>query len=284
MPDTESQYQWVLRDLGLSFARTFPLTRTEVSTLLCSISEGDNTAAAMVADIKVTASKGYCRRAGMIDSDQQLTHFGEEVVIHDPNMVRAETLWLIHYFLSAPHYSTPNFWGDLVAKKLAVGTVLNTEVIKARIAEFAIETTGTEPSDSTLDSAATSFLGTYSRKIGLHELGIFPQKLEKSGEVKEQSGQYFMSTPQPIPTAAFACILADYWQAKFPNTASIDEELLTQSELPRLLLLGTDGFNAKLAELADPQLGHVQRQRRFTPPQVLRRWTDPAPLWAALYA
>ena len=93
-----------------------------------------------------------------------------------------------------------------------------------------------------------------------------------------------MSTPQPIPPAAFACILADYWQANFPTTASIDEEQLTQSDLPRVLLLGIDGFNAKLAELADPQRGLVQRQRRFNPPQLLRRWTDPAALWEALYA
>ncbi|GAA4382181.1 DUF4007 family protein [Hymenobacter koreensis] len=273
-----------MSDLGLSFGRTFPLIRSEVSAVLHACSEGQDVADTMVVNIKIPAAKGYCRRAGLISSDWAPTQFGEQVLSHDPNLVRPETLWLLHYFLSAPHYSTPNFWGDLVVHKLVLGTILNMELTRNKIAEFSSKTVEKEQSFSTLDSAATSFLGTYSKKVSLYELGIFPERKDKSGEYKEQSGSYQMSTPLPIPAAAFACILADYWQANFSNTASIDEEQLTQSDLPKILLLGVDGFNAKLAELADPQRGLVQRQRRFNPPQLLRRWTDAAALWDSLYA
>ncbi|MBW3127298.1 DUF4007 family protein [Hymenobacter profundi] len=273
-----------MADLGLSFGRTFPLIRTEVSAVLHAFSAGEDMKSTMVANEKIPAAKGYCRRAGLIDNERQPTPFGEQVISHDPNLVRPETLWLIHYFLSAPHYATPNFWGDLVINKLSLGENINSDSIKKRIAEYAIAATGVNQSDSTVDSAAASFLGTYAKKTSLYELGIFPERTDKNGVVREQSGQYQMSTPQPIPPTAFVCILADHWQANFPNTASIDEEQLTQSDLPRLLLLGVDGFNAKLAELADPQRGLIQRQRRFNPPQLLRRWTDPSVLWNALYA
>ena len=279
----QKQYEWKLRDLGLSFGRTFPLIRTDIAIVLQAYADGVDVTDTMVANAKIPAAKGYCRRAGLINDEQAPTLFGEQVLLHDPNLVRFETLWLLHYFLAASHYSVPNFWSDLVVNTLSIGKTLNVETVKNRISEFAIEKIGVQPSVDTLDSAATSFLGTYAKKTALSELNIFPLKIDKSGDTKEQSGQYQMGSPQPIPQSAFACVLADYWQAHFP-TNSIDEELLTQGELARVLLLGTDGFNAKLAELADPQCGLVQRQRRFNPPQVLRRWTDPAALWADLYA
>lgn len=272
--------------LKTSFSESFRMSRSGLSQILGAFisSEKKHFSAPTEAYLRehttlghnqITSNLNYARGSGLIKRDGGITNFGYLVHDNDPTLSRIETQWLLHYFFSIDHELGPEFWGKTVANCFFIGNIINKKDIADFILAISRKAGEKQLAFGTYEAAATAILGSYSAGDGLVKLGLLegPEK-----------NQYIVRTPPPIPTNAFACILADYWQANFPNSASIDEEQLIQSELPKVLLLGVDGFNAKLAELSAPQLGLVQRQRRFDPPQILRRWTDIAPLWANLYA
>ncbi|KAA5548347.1 hypothetical protein [Adhaeribacter rhizoryzae] len=272
--------------LKTSFSESFRMSRSGLSQILSAFISSEKNKLSIPTETflkeyttlgqnQVIANLNYARGSGLIKRNGEITNFGYIVYDNDPSLSRIETQWLLHYFISVEHELGPEFWGKTIANRFLIGNALNKKEIAEFIFSASIEAGEKQLAFGTYEVAATSLLGSYSANDGLVKLGILegPEK-----------NSYMVRTPQTIPTNAFACILADYWQANFPSSASIDEEQLTKSNLPKLLLLGVDGFNAKLAELAAPQLGLVQRQRRFDPPQILRRWTDKEPLWTALYA
>lgn len=272
--------------LKTSFSESFRMSRSGLSQILNAFISAKKSYLSIPTDAylrenttlghnQITSNVNYARGSGLIKRDGEITDFGYLVYDNDPNLSRIETQWILHYFFSIGHELGPEFWGKTIVNCFLIGNTLNKKDIADFIHNTSIEAGDKQLALGTYEAAATALLGSYSAIDGLGKLGLLegPEK-----------NQYTVRTPQSIPTNAFACILADFWQANYPNSTSIDEERLTKSELPKLLLLGVDGFNAKLAELASPQLGLVQRQRRFDPPQIIRRWTDLAPLWSELYA
>ena len=57
----------------------------------------------------------YALGAGLLNSDYSLTPFGQSVVRPIHCSKSSDTLWLMHYFLSAPHGPGPSFWHELLA-------------------------------------------------------------------------------------------------------------------------------------------------------------------------
>ena len=269
--------------ISLSFNRKFPLSRNDASAVLRVVaSDGNLETDTILGEPKRQSMSQYCERAGLIDN-KELTDFGKAAVTEDPTLSRAETQWVIHYFLSTPWRYVPNFWSELVSKVLTVANTSSVVQVQEKINAYTNREVGTEFADDTTKAAATAFLGTYARQDALCALGLFPIRHEKGVE-KEQSGTYTMQVPNPIPYRAFACILADYWQFHYPDRPEIPLSALVEGDLPQLLLLSKAAFNGLLAELAAPDVALVRRQLFYTPYTITRLWDSPTTLWADLYA
>ncbi len=286
MVQTNQNESKLIIKLKTSFSETFRLSRSGLNQILNALVSANNKNNIKPTDKvlqenttlgpnQITSNVNYARGCGLIKRDGTITDFGKLVIENDLNLSLVETQWLLHYFISVEHGFGPKFWGSIVTTRFLLGNSLNKNEISESIKAESIGSEEKELASGTYEAAATAILGSYSAEDGLNKLGLL---------VGPEKNQYFVRMPQSIPTNVFACILADYWQAHFPTSASLDEEVLTRSELPKILLLGVDGFNAKLAELAAPHIGLIQRQRRFDPPQILRRWSDTASLWESLYA
>ena len=261
--------------LGLSFHRGFPFSRAGVMSVLKAFAAGkDIQEHTDLGSVQLEAMPRYCERAGLINSSRKPTDFGEFVLEQDFNLTRLESLWLIHYFLSVPSNNTPNFWSYITANCFVLGKVLNRNSITSAVAEFSLKTANATFSERTLESVSTAILGTYSK----------PENLEKLGLLKSQSNnQYTVSQPQPIPLLAFACMLADYWQAHYPADETVFLADLLRSELGRVLLLSEAQFKAFLSALAAPSVALVQRQERTPPYTITRRWQSVGEVWERLY-
>ncbi len=121
--------------------------------------------------------------------------------------------------------------------------------------------------DGTYTDAARVFLGSYEPGGGLESLEI----------LSAQGSKYLVGRPRPIAAGAFACVLADYWAARWGNAREALLSELAGGELAALLLLSSGEVNSLLRELS--RLGLLDLERRTPPFQVIRRWDDAASLW-----
>src|SRR5438874_1815524 len=99
--------------LGLSFHRTFPLSRPAVSQVL-RVSAGHRGPTGAggtdlsfrslreltnLGTVYVEAMPRYARGAGLISEDGSPSQFGRLAFAGDPSLARVETQWLMHYHL-----------------------------------------------------------------------------------------------------------------------------------------------------------------------------------------
>jgi hypothetical protein len=209
----------------------------------------------------------YAKRAGLFDEDWQLTSFGEAAIESDLSLSQLSTQWVMHYSMSASHRNAPNFWHHLTLQCLVPDKFLDANEVRAVTADFASECGAKEPSFNTLDTVQTAFLGTYAKPECFGNLEI----------LRSEDNKYRVQRPRPIAAGAFACVLADYWAARWGEKREALLSDLTGGELAALLLLSSGEVNALLGELQSRGLLH--RQRRTPPFQVIRQWEDPAALW-----
>ena len=189
--------------IDTTFHETFALNAPAVAAILrvSDEHEGDVTPEIVRAETQlgpnyVKAMPRYARGCGLLEiSSYRLTPFGRAAFENDPNLTRPETLWLMHYHLSAPHGPGPCFWNHLIARHVRIGHTLSranvSEVIGRFLKESATKTLGTR----TLQSTATAFLGTYAKSDGLGKLGL----------IEDESGSYTVRQPQTPPVWVLAC-------------------------------------------------------------------------------
>ena len=264
--------------LSLSFSRGFALNRSSVAAVLVSALAGQEiTKEALLENttmgtVEAEAMPRYAERCGLLDENKTPTLFGELASQNDESLALYSTQWLMHYYLSAPHRFSPNYWSQLVSHFDSSGQILTTNETMQSVAAFAREVAEKEPSERTTKAAASAFVGTYSRPDSLNQLGF----LESQGH----SGQYLIAEPHPISEGAFACVLVDYWES---NWGARGDVLLSElAPLARLLRAqGTLGMLLKTLEKA----GLIVNQRRVSPFGVRRLWEDSGAVWRAhLYA
>ncbi|WP_158010207.1 DUF4007 family protein [Hymenobacter glacialis] len=262
-----------------SFHRGFGLVRSAVSSVLALVNEGKNRKEVKeelaLGPDQFTAAVNYCERSGLINQ-AGISDFGQAALANDPTLANLTTQWVMHYYLSAPRRYSPNYWAFLTTDFLGTPEVLSTTALGKVVVSFAKETSGQELKERTGETGATGFVSTYAQEEGLGALGF----LEAKG-----GGQYQVTSPQPLPAAAFACILADYWPILAPQgEATVELAAITRGELAQVLHQSEAQLNALLAELATPSAGLIQRQRLYTPYTVTRQRLDAATAWDQLYA
>lgn len=222
----------------------------------------------------VKAMPRYAVGSGLLDSDYALTAFGRAVVKWDVLIERPDTLWLLHYFLSAPKGPGPVFWHDLVTAELRAGNEFTTEDVEEAIARSAERADGRSLAARSINSAATIYLGTYTKDEALGRLGVLSAM---------QSGtSYRVLDSDPPSPWAFGYALLHYWQSQFGDQVTINmDELYRDGGLGPIFLCGAGRVNRLLATLQAE--GFVDVFRVAPPYQIVLLRSDPQGLLQKMY-
>jgi hypothetical protein len=263
--------------LGTAFHETFPLDRSRLAPILETVTAHSNEEARLTyEDFKERSGLGanqvksfrrYAYGTGLIDENERLTNFGALVTEQDPQLATLATQWVMNYHMTAPHHSGPLFWHHLLKTALIPGNELTREGTGQLIKDFLTQQGDRALADDTYPKTATVFLGSYEKGGGFESLEI----------LRTEAGKYRVGQPRPIPVGAFACVLVDYWAAKWGTAREVLLSDLTGGELAELLLLSSGEVNSLLREVS--KRGLVNLQRRTPPFQVIRLWDSPQQVW-----
>lgn len=206
-----------------------------------------------------------------------LTPFGELVCRTDPHLIHENTLWLMHYHMSAPHGPGPAFWSHLVVHALQFGDEVSRVRIAQEIAGFHVGQGGaTSVKERTVRTAATVFLGTYTKSDALGRLALLEHVPERDGYVR-------VSESQSPPLGAVTYALADYWAAHFGEQVTVSlSELAKDDGFARLMWMNYRQLDEVLMELKRENI--VDLYRVAPPYQVVRQWSTKQDMLARLYA
>jgi hypothetical protein len=269
--------------IGTSFHETFALNIPAVVSVLRVSDEHDGDvdpdtirSETNLGPNYVKAMPLYARGCGLLEMGSfQLTPFGRLALDKDPNLTRVETLWLMHYHLSAPHGPGPGFWNNLIATTVRIGQPLRRSEVATAIGKYTRETANRSLSIRVLESTATVFLGTYAKSDALGKLGLV-------APTEEAQGSYEVTQPDAPPLWALACALSDYWEALGHGASELLlKDLGNQNGFAGLFFMGPGMLGAFLSEL---QSAGVVGIKRDAPPFVVTRlWRDGAELRERLY-
>lgn len=257
--------------LGLTFHRTFSLVRPaigQVMLLAAAIERGDFGNSALTKEfvrdnsslgtIYAEAMPRYARGCGILDDGNKLTIFGKFASRYDELLEGSDTHWLMHYFLSTHLGPGPEFWHELCATYMRVGNRFTRQEITETIASSYERTTGKSASASALRSTTTIFLGTYTKRDGLGNLGI----------LYEEGNHFVVTQPEPPSAWAFGYALIDNWERQHEGKLSINlDELTEESGIGSQFLMDDTAVNSALAELQ--RMGVVELYRSTRPFQLL---------------
>ncbi|GIK53428.1 MAG: hypothetical protein BroJett014_24010 [Planctomycetota bacterium] len=234
-------------------------------------------------DLRETSSIGtrqaesaprYAYGAGLIDENNKLTKFGKLVYENDPMLERVATIWLIHYYLSAPNGFGPSYWNEIVVTRFRTSDAISKENLAEQIIEHVQHTEERELASRYGQSFANVFLKTYSEPDGLSNLGILRET--------ESEKLYLVEEPDPPPVWAFAVALLDFWQFQFPNRVTVNlDELYADGGLTSIFMIGEGRINRYLRTLQ--QEGIVDVFRVAPPYQVVLLKPDPTLALDRLY-
>lgn len=271
-----------IKRLETAFSETFSLSREQLNQVLDSASNYDgrkpfhellriNTT---LGTNQVKAMPHYGLGSGLLDTNYQLTSFGKFVQQNDPLMQQLSTQWLMHYFLSAPQGPGPAYWHELVVTRIKPGEEFSKNELIEQVNNFLIINQNKQLNfERTIRSAVNAFLGTYSKRDGLQDLGIIATKGEDIYRV--------LDTEAPS-TWVVAYALLDFWKARFPNQTTINlNDLYGENGLTSLFLISKGRLNAMLEEMQ--REGMLELYRIAPPYQVVLLATDEVPILERLY-
>jgi hypothetical protein len=270
--------------LGLAFHESFPLSLPALTALLKISANnpciGDVGLARETIRQQTNLGPNYIRSmprwavgSGLFRHDYHLTDFGLLVREKDPTLTRVETLWVMHYNLSAPSGPGPEFWHYLVSTLLRPGDIIETKQTASAIQSFLQKGKGEAVAPKTLSKTATIFLGTYNRSDALGQLGIAEQL---------EAGRYLIKQPITPSLWVFAYVLSVHWRANWEDVVGVNIGHLSEASGPgALLLMGSGSINRYLGDLQSE--GFVVVQRRTPPFQANRTWSSPTQFLERLY-
>ncbi|MBU2496185.1 MAG: DUF4007 family protein [Candidatus Omnitrophica bacterium] len=251
--------------LGLTFHRTFSLSRSAVSQIL-QVAEKIELQGSKKLDLKsitefaslgsiyIEAMPRYARGSGLLNSKGFLTELGRLANKYDSLLDQSGTQWLMHYHLSAPHGPGAPFWHEVVSNRFYPGSVFSADDLVEQIGNFIWETENKILSERAVRSTVTVFLGTYTKPEGLGKLRM----LEDT-----DSGRYRVREPAPPPNWAVGYALLDFWEAHYSGRLSVGLDTLQESGFPGLFFMGKADLDEALQVL---QEAHYLELHRTAPP------------------
>jgi hypothetical protein len=273
--------------LKTSFHETFPLSRDALRQVLTVLASTDQplTSASKREDLLrththlgtryVKVMPRYAVGAGLANSDYSLTPLGQSVVASDTLLEKLDTMWLLHYFMSAPQGPGPVVWHKLACDQLRSGNAFSSKDIEEVIAKYAEEVDGRPLAARSVADTATIYLRTYTKDEGLGRLKIL--------ESLASPGTYSVLAPEPPSPWAFGYALLHYWHSLFGDQVTINlDELYREGGLGSIFLCGAGRVNRLLAALQAE--GIVDVYRVAPPYQVVLLHSDPQALLQKMYA
>lgn len=271
--------------IGLAFHETFALSLPSVSAILrLSLTQrGDVNAHTICTETAlgaryVKAMPRYARGCGLLEmGSYRLTQLGEFVCERDAHLIHLNTLWVMHYHLSALHGPGPAFWSHLVTRSLPFGEEIDSAAVAAAIARFQqVQPAGRELGERTLRSTATVFLGSYTKSDGLGQLKL----IEPIGS---GPGRARVGAPRVPPLGVVAYTLADHWEAHYGQQVTVSlDELAREDGFARVMWMDHRQLDEALDGLK--RQGIVDLYRVAPPYQVARLWANKEELLDRLYA
>lgn len=266
--------------LGTAFHESFALNRPAIQQVLDIARQSPENltfdglrATTNLGRNYVKSMPRYCIGCGLLAEDNTLTPFGRVVVAHDPGLQKAQTQWLMHYFLSVEGGSGPLFWRDLVVTHLRIGSAVDADQVAGWVSESVLRTGAKPLAERTLRDTARVFLRTYSRDDGLGQIGLI-------SESKQHKGQYVVRMPSPPGAWVIGAALTDLWQRRWPHQATTNLGDVSES-LGDIFFMGHSGLADALRELQRHELIDIYR---VAPPfQVVKTWEHAADAWSRLY-
>lgn len=255
----------VSKRIGTLFHESFALSRPGIAAALRQVNEASSNKE-LVERLQEEENLGrnwakavpaYARGCGFLDfGSTNLTPLGEHVLAHDPDLHLPETLWLMHYHLSAPHGPGPRFWHELVLRLPELGDGFGREAVVAHI-NATTQAEGAELKERGVASTATVFLGSYTKSDALGPLGI----------LQESENGYTFDFPEPPSAGVVGYCLSHYWQGQLgvQQTCSLDT-LSEPGNFASVMLLSSFDLNRALRQLA--QRGVLELWMAAPPYQV----------------
>ena len=263
------------RKLGMTFHRTFPLSRQRLRRVLETAQQGDTSYGVLRENTtfgtgQVKSAQNYAVATGLVDK-QAPTAFAQRVMSTDLDMEAPETQWVLHFNMASPYGLAPEFWRYLVNIVFTLGQSWTSKEVAVALADFQAQEG--ESTEEQAQRAATAFLGTYSQADGLGNLGI----------LRSEGNSYFVEEPSPPPIGAFAYLLARHWDVTWPGRVSVNlDDVSGPDGLAPLLVMNRSNTNGRLSELQSQ--GLLTLQRKVPPFQVTRLWDSADALLERLYA
>lgn len=269
--------------LGLTFHRTFSLSRSAVSQILQVAAmvelKGSKkldlksiTEFASLGSIYIEAMPRYARGSGLLNSKGFLTEFGKLANKFDGLLDQSGTQWIMHYHLSAPHGPGARFWNEVVSKRFYTGSVFSADDLVEQIGNFIWQTENKILSERAVRSTATVFVGTYTKPEGLGKLRL----LEAT-----DNGRYRVREPASAPIWAIGYALLDFWEAHFSGRLSVGLDTLQESGFPGLFFMGKADLDEALQVLQEAR--YLDIHRTAPPYQVVLLRQDREFLLQKLY-
>lgn len=269
------------RRLGLAFHEGFSFVRSAVSQVLtvagrkasdCKLNFSLLLQETSLGRNYAKAMPRYCQGAGLLDHRNELTPFGLRVFQSDRYLEQPETMWLCHYHLAASEGPGPEFWHTLVSDYMIAGDELKSAQL-GEILKKISDNNGSPIADRTAQTAASVFLGTYSREDCFGRLGIL--------EVRE-AGSYLVKQVEPPAPLVFAFAVSDYWRRHLPDQTSVWIDEFNKAGGPaQTLLMGQGQISHAMRELG--RMGIASVQLTQPPYQFSPLWRDQDDLLERIY-
>ena len=216
--------------------------------------------------------RSYAKGVGLLNSQGIPTDFCRYVGQFDPHLHRIDTQWLLHYFLCAPMHNGPAFWSQLVLLRFQLENKIEKRTLTQDLKQFTSGIGDRLLSNSTYESTATAFLGTYAKSDALGALRI----------LEGASGEYIVGQPVEPTPAVFGYALADFWEHAWGDASTVNLARITERDGPAaLFFLGSGATNRLLRALQAE--GVLEVHRRAPPYQVLRLWSSADALLEKVY-
>jgi hypothetical protein len=263
--------------IGLTFHEKLQLGRSRIAEVLTAVTDrpgATNDELRSLTSLGTNMTKAFPRLAqgcGLLTKSRHLTEFGSQVVLSDPGLDSEQTLWIIHYNLTASSGPGPEFWGHAFRNVLRIGQPQGVEDLADQIREAGY---GESIQVEAVRDALSRMLGFYTSRDGLGELGLI------SGSRTEG---YSCNFDHVLPASApFSYMLASWWEDHLPDQLTIDLSLLeSTSGLVELLRVNQSQLRELLRAAAE---AHYCDLFMSAPPfQIVRTWGSKEDILRRIY-
>lgn len=260
---------------GLTFHRSFAVNRPAIAEIMANagLTPDELREATNLGTVYIEAMPRYARACGFMKfGSTELTPLGRHVLEHDADLHLPETLWLMHYHLSAPHGPGPRFWHDLTLRLPELSQPVTREEVASEIARSVRNESGAELKERGVATTATVFLGSYTKSDALGPLAV----------LQEREDGVFYEAPEAPPAGVVGYALAHYWQGQLgaQQTCLLDD-LGKPGGFGSLFFMSSFDLNRALRQLAKKGVLDLWVS---APPYQVTRPPAPEALLEGIYA